>query len=221
MTLQDFIRFTTDSLNNLSNNLGSILPNIIAAIVIFLIGLIVAAVLVRIWSEVTKVVNLEKSLSSIEAYSNLVKANKSLSVSEIVSSLLWWVLVLAFATAALNSLGLKEVEATFAQFFSYLPRFVSGALILTIGSIFAWYASILINTIGTLAKLTAASLVAKLTSAAIIVFSLLAALSAFGLDSDMLKLASQVAIVATGLAFALGGKETAAEQIKKIRDSFK
>ena len=221
MTLQDFVRFTTESLNNLSKGLGALLPNIIAAIVIFLIGLIVAAVLVRVWAEVTKVISLEKSLSSIEAYAKLVKTNKSWSISEIVSSLIWWSLVLVFSIAALNSLGLKGIDAAFAQFFNYLPRVVSGSVILIVGSIFSWYAALLINTVGTLAKLATVALVAKLTSTAIMVFSLLTALSAFGLDSEMLKLISQVAIVATGLAFALGGREAAAEQIKKIKDSFK
>ena len=221
MTLQDFIKFTTDSLNTFSSNLGTILPNLVAALVIFLAGLIAASILVRIWVEITKVINLEKSLAGIDAYSNLVKTNKSLSISEVVSSLIWWSIVLVFSVASLKSLGLAEVDATFAQFFDSLPRFISGALILVIGSIFAWYASVLINAVGTLAKLAAVNLVAKATSIAIMIFSLLAALSTFGVDGEMLKLISQVAIVATGLAFALGGKELASEQLKKLKDSFK
>lgn len=221
MTLQDFIKFTTDSLNTFSSNLGEILPNLVAALVIFLVGLIAASILVRIWVEITKVINLEKSLAGIEAYANLVKTNKSLSISEVVSSLIWWSIVLVFSVAALKSLGLTEVDATFAQFFNYSSRFISGALILVIGSIFAWYASVLINAVGILAKLSAVNLVAKATSIAIMIFSLLAALSTFGVDSEMLKLISQVAIVATGLAFALGGKELASEQLKKLKDSFK
>ncbi len=221
MTLQDFIQFTTDSLNNLFNSLGTIVPNTFAALVIFLIGLIVSAVLVRVWSEVVKIVSLEKSLSSIGAYADLVKTNKNLAVSEIVSSLIWWLLMLAFLIASLNSLGLKEVDSRFAQFFSYLPSLASAALILALGSIFSWYASLLITAIGTLTKLTTVNLIAKLTSVAIMIFSLITALMTLGVSSEMLKLISQVAVIATGLAFALGGKEAAAEQIKKIKDSFK
>ncbi len=221
MTLQDFIKFTTDSLNTFSSSLGDILPNLVAALVIFLVGLIVASILVRIWMEITKVTNLEKSLSGIDAYSNLVKTNKSLSISEVVSSLIWWSIVLIFSVASLKSLGVAEVDATFAQFFNYLPRFISGALILVIGSLFAWYASVLINAVGTLAKLSAVNLVAKATSIAIMVFSLLSALVTFGVASEMLKLISQVTIIATGLAFALGGKDLASEQLKKLKDSFK
>lgn len=221
MTLQDFIRVTTDSLNNLSSALGSILPNLIAAIVIFLIGLIVAAILVRIWSEVTKVINLERSLGAIDAYQNLVKTNKSLSITEIVSGLVWWTIVLVFAIAALKALDLQEVDSSFALFFDYLPRLISGALILVIGSVFAWYSASLVSALGTLAKLAAASMISKLVSLAVMVFSLLAALSAFGVNGEMLKLIVQVTIVATGLAFALGGRDAASDQIKKIRDNFK
>jgi hypothetical protein len=221
MTLQDFLNFTTDSLNSFANSVTNFLPNALAGLVIFLIGLIIAAILVRVWTEIVKVISLEKSLSSIDSYSNLVKGNKNLSVSEVVSSLIWWSMVLVFSIAALKSLGLSEVDSAFGIFFDYLPQLVSGALILVIGSVFAWYTSIFISAVGNLAKLTNTAMIAKLSSTAVMIFALFAALAVFGVDNELLKLIAQVAIVATGLAFALGGKEAASEQIKKVRDSFK
>ncbi len=133
MKLQDFVNFTTEALNNTSHSLTNQVPSIVAAIVIFLVGLIVAAILVRVWSEIVKAVNLEKSLETLNTYADLVKANKTLTATNVVSNLVWWVVVVVFAVAALRSLDLKAVDATLARFFDYLPAIISGSLFLVLG----------------------------------------------------------------------------------------
>jgi len=221
MTLQDSFRFTTESLNNLANGLGFILPSLIFAIIVFLIGLVVAGILMRVWEEIAKAISLEKSLGSIGAYADLIKSNRSYSISEMISNLIWWLTVLTFSIAALKSLGVKEVDEAFSLFFNYLPKLTSGTLVLIVGSVFAMYAGLLISLAGTLLKLSASGLVAKVISLVILVFSVFSALTVFGVASDMQKLLAQVAIVASGLAFALGGKDIAAKQIEKLKDYFK
>ncbi len=221
MTLQDYISLVTNSLSNYSDSKTSIAISIVAGLLIFLLGLVVASLLRRVWIEIAKFLNLEKSLSGIDTYSDLVKTSKNLSVTELLGSLIWWTIVLIFLVPALKALGLNQVDAVLGQLLNYVPAVITASLYLLIGSLFAWYAHLLILGVASLTKISAAAAIARLVSFVILVFSGLLAIKALGVNEETLRLIVMASIASTALAFGLAGKDTASDILKRSKDLVK
>ena len=221
MTLQDYINLVTNSLSSYFNGKNSIVIPVIVALIIFLLGVVVATILRQLWVSIVKFLNLEKSLSGIEAYSSLVKASKNLSVTELLGNFIWWSIVLIFLLPALKALGLKEIDTVLGQFISYVPAAITAGLYLLFGAVFAWFANQVIFGVTQLTKISAATMIARLVSFAILVFSALLAVKALGVSEEMIRFIVIAAIAAFALAFGLAGKETASDILKKGKDLVK
>lgn len=221
MTLQDYLNLVTDSLGNYINYKGSIGIPIVVALIILFLGLVVATVLKRVWVEIVKFLGLEKTFSGLDFYSLLTKTNKNLSLTEIVGSIIWWSVVIVFLVPALKALGINQVDQALGQLFGYIPIAIIAALYLSVGSLIAWFAYLIVLGVGSLIKVPAAGSIAKLVSVAIVVFSLLLSLKALGVSEEMVRFIVLGTIAASALALGLAGKDFAADILKKTREIIK
>ncbi len=221
MSLQDYIGLVNDSFDSFFYGKSLVLIPFIAALTIFIVGLLVATVLKILWIEIAKFLNLEKSFLKIDSYSSLVKSNKNLSVTELLGSLIWWSLVLIFLFSALKALNFYQIDLVLNQLLGYLPFAVVGGLYLFLGSIFAWFAFLLFSAVGTLTKIPGSITIARLVATSIIVFSVLGALTAFGISSEFIRYIIFAVLAASALAFGLVGKDLATDILKKARDTIK
>ena len=82
----------SDSLTATAN----LLPNLLAAIVIFIVGVVVAAILRNVLLRVLDAANFESALSPTGIPQALKKAETSLTVSGLLGELLRWFIILIF-----------------------------------------------------------------------------------------------------------------------------
>ncbi|MDP2671515.1 MAG: hypothetical protein Q8P13_03615 [bacterium] len=221
MTLQDYINLTQDSINNFFNGLGPTLSNIVAAIVIFAIGLIIGSILKRVWEEISKAVSLERSLSGWDAYQKLTKAHDGVDLTSFVGELLRWLSVIVFLLPAIDALGIAGGQSVLSAVMGYLPNVVVASLFLVVGFVISWFIHRLVMVAGVLVDKNPSHLIADVAALAVIVFALLGALQQLGLGADLIRFFVLAGFAATALAFGLAGKDTAAELIKKFMDRAK
>lgn len=221
MKLQDSINISSDVLKNFSHALNLLFFPLISAIVIFILGLVVATLLQKFWTEVAKLVGFEKSLAKMNNYQLLSKVNKSATVTEVVSSIIWWGTVLATLVTAVEVLGIKEVNTVFNSYFNLLPTFITASAFLLVGALVASFANLLIGIVGSLANFPMFSWVGRFIAVAIMIFSVIFALQTLKVSSEMLRFAEIAFIASVALAFSLAGKELATDIIKKVRDLVK
>ncbi len=221
MTLQDYINLVSNSLRDYFKGIGPVITPIIVALIIFIVGIIVAMILRMVWVEITKFLNLEKNIAKLEAYSTLVKTNKSLSVTELVGSLVWWSAVIVFVVPALKAFGINQVNQVLNHVFGYVPVAIVGALYLSIGALVAWFAYNIISGVGAAIKVPASGSIAKVVSAAVVVFSLLISLRTLGVSDEMVRFMILGVLSASALAFGLAGKDLAADILKKAKEMLK
>lgn len=221
MKLQDSINISSETIKNFSHALNLLWFPLISAIVIFVLGLIVATLLQKLWVEVAKLIGFEKSLAKLGNYQLLSKFDKSATVTEIVSSLIWWSTVLVSLVAAVEILGIKEVNTVFSSYLSLLPGFIIAASFLLVGGLIASFANLLIGAVGALAGFPMFSWVGRFVAAAIVILSVVLALQTFKVSSEMMRLTEIAFIASVALAFGLAGKDLAADIIKKLRDLVK
>ncbi len=204
----------------------SFLPGVILAVVILIIGVVVAGL---VGKAVAHVINMTKvngllEKTAIKDWSN--KAGFHLNVGGLIGWLVKWFFILAFLVGSFNVLGLSEVNMFLQQIvLFYLPRVIIAVLIVVVGSVLAEIASKAVSGSARVADIASATLAGSLAKWAIWITTILFALNQLGIGSDLIQ-PLWMAIVAGlalafGLSFGLGGKEHASRVLDRISDSIR
>lgn len=198
------------------------LPNLLAAITIFIIGVVVGSVLRRVLIRLLEAVSFEKALSTTGIPQALKRTETTLTVSNLLGELLRWFAILIFLLPAVDQLGLGAVNDVLKSLLLYIPNVVVAVIIVAIGAIFAKIARDFVTATATGLGAQLAQVVGEVARWAIIIFAFLAALNQLGVATDLIRIlfTGFVAMVAIagGLAFGLGGKETAEKVLRRFFD---
>jgi len=220
--MQDITNAVTEAITQSLESTADFLPNLLIAIVIFLIGVVVAVILRNILVRALNLVDFEKNLSNTGIPESLKRADSSLTVTKLLGELLRWFVILVFLIPAVDQLGLSQVNDVIKSLLDYIPNVVVAVIIVTVGSVFAKIAKDFVTaTASSLGTQTARS-AGQVARWSIVIFTFLAALSQLGVAQDLIKIffTGFVAMlaIAGGLAFGLGGKDTAEGILKKVRE---
>ncbi len=220
--MQDVANAITGAVSESLKAVAYFLPNLIAAIFIFIVGVVIAVIIRNLLVRLLNLINLEKNLANTGIPESLRKADSSLSVTKLLGELVRWSVILVFLIPAFHQLGLEEVNVVIRALLSYLPNVLVAVIIVTVGVVFAKIARDFVTATASSIGRQTARTVGQIARWSIIVFSLLAASAQLGVAQDLIKIlfTGFVAMVAIagGLAFGLGGKETAESVLKKMRE---
>ena len=196
-------------------------PNILGAFLILLIGWVVAIVLEKLIDQLLRVIGIQGLSEKTKIEDAIKKMNIKKDLSALVAALFKWVVLAVVFLAAADALNLPAVAAFFAKILDYLPEVVSGAAVLLIGVVLA---NFLANVVGGAvrgADLGFASLVSTVVKYAVIIFAFLAALAQLGVATVLIQTLFTgfvaFAAIAGGLAFGLGGQESAKDWLDKFQ----
>ncbi|OGY29840.1 MAG: hypothetical protein A3F35_02490 [Candidatus Woykebacteria bacterium RIFCSPHIGHO2_12_FULL_45_10] len=221
--MQQISTAVVDAITDSLKATAKFLPSLIAAIVIFVIGVIVATILKRALISLLEAINFESWLSNTGITEALKKADKNLSVSKLLGELLRWFTILIFLLPAVDQLGLGAVNDVLRSLLLYIPNVVVAVIIVAVGAVAAKLARDFVTATATGVGTQFSTVVGRVAQVAIIVFAVLAALTQLGVAPDLIKIlfTGFVAMVAIagGLAFGLGGKDVAAGILESIRQS--
>lgn len=203
--------------------LYSFLPSVILAIILFIIGVMIAGF---IGKAIAHVINLTKvnSLLDRTALKEMVnRAGFHLNVGGLIGWLVQWLLILAFLVGALNLLGLSDVNVFLQQIvLFYLPRVIVAVLIVVVGSVLAEAASKAVTGSAKVANVSSANLAGSIAKWAIWITTILFGLNQLGIGADLVQTLWMGIVVALslafGLSFGLGGKEHASKVLDKVSD---
>lgn len=202
------------------------LPRILAAIVVFLIGWIIATILYRVVVEVVKVLKIDDALKGAGLHDAAKEAGLRLDAGAFLGTLVMWFTALVFLVASLEILGFSVVTVFLERVvLLYLPQVIIASLILILGAIVAEVVRGLVSGSAKAAGAHSANLAGSVAKWAIWVFAVLAALDQLGVASAFVQTIFTGFVVALslafGLAFGLGGKDAAADAIRHMRDEIK
>ncbi len=218
-TWADVILF---SLQNLWQGFVMFLPTLIGAIVIFFVGLIVAAGLGKIVEKLVNALRLNRLLEQLGLSKVLERADLRLNSGRFVGLLVQWFFVIVTLLAISDILSLNAFSDFLTQVLLYVPNVVIAVLIMLAGVVVASFGAKLIRASVLAARLHSAHFLGALTKWAVLVFAFLAALSQLGIAGALVNtlIMGFVAMlaIAGGLAFGLGGKDVAAAWLEKLRE---
>lgn len=197
-------------------------PNIIVSVIIFVVGWVVGVVLGKWVMQLISALKVDKALASLGIDEIVSKAGYRLDSGAFVGALARWFIIIVFLVAALDVLGLSQVNIFLQQVvLGYLPNVIVAALILVVAGVLSEPVQKIVTGSVKAAGVRSAELAGGVARWAIWVFALLAALNQLGVAGPFLQtlFTGVVAMLAlaAGLAFGLGGKESAARYLEKLR----
>lgn len=199
---------------------ANFLPNLIVSIIIFIIGVIVAAVIRRALIKLLEVINFEKTLNLTGIPQALKKTQSTFTVSGLLGELVRWFVILIFLIPSIDQLGLGAANEVLKSLLLYIPNVAVAVIIVTVGAIFAKIGRDFVTATATRLNADLAQIIGEVARWSIIIFSLLAALNQLGVATDLIRIlfTGFVAMlaIAGGLAFGLGGKETAEKLLRRF-----
>lgn len=189
-------------------------PYIIGALLILVIGWIVAGWVGTIITKVAHAIKVDEVGDKVGINQFLKKSGTPLRASGIFGEIVKWVIRLVFVEMAAAQLGMAQVTAVINQILGFIPNVVVAILILGVGAFLGQMLGGLARGFFSESKVGNPELMARLVNIAILAFAVIAALNqlqiaAIVVNTLYIGLVAAVAI-ACGLAFGLGGRDTAA-----------
>lgn len=217
MVIQSWAEVVVASMQNLWANIVRFVPNIIGAIVVFVIGLIVASALGTLVEKLFDAIKFDSFLNRIGLEPYFKRAGLRLRGAHFLGRVVFWFLVIVFLLAVSDALGLFALSGFLRDVLLFVPHVVVAVLIMLAAVVLANLARRLINASVTSAQLHGAHFLGNLAWWSIVIFGLLAALVQLNVAVTIINTVVMGVVamfaLAGGLAFGLGGRETASRWI--------
>ena len=204
----------------------AIIPHLFWAIVIFVVGWVIASFIGKLIAHLIKAVKLDQMLEQA-GFGNVVKrAGLALDSGAFIGGLVKWFIIVVSLVAAFDVLGLSQVNLFLRTVvLLYLPQVIVAVLIFLVSIVIADVLSRIVVSSAKTAGVTSANFLGTITKWAIWIFAFLAALAQLQIAEGFINTLFTGIIVALsvafGLAFGLGGQEAAARFIEKTREEIK
>ncbi|MBI3076370.1 MAG: hypothetical protein HYY85_05165 [Deltaproteobacteria bacterium] len=199
--------------------LANFLPNIFAAGVIVIAGYFFAKLVQLATVKLLAWIHFEQAAEKSGIKEVLEKGAIRQSPSELIGLLIYWLLVLLVMVTALNALGLPVVSDLLNEILLYIPQVIAAVVVLILGLLFANFFATAVQTACSNAKIVQAENFGKVAKYAIVVFAVGMAMEQLGIATEMVLAAFVLLFgavcLAAALAFGIGGREIAAEFLRK------
>lgn len=205
----------TTIVSNFLTGIALFLPQFIAGLLILLIGMIIAGIIKDLVMGFFKLIQIEKWTKD--------SATTNLKIwPEIIAELMRWTVLIVFLVSAVETWGIKRVGELLNQLLLYLPNVFVAVVMGLVGVVVG-------NLVSDVVRHGAKGLgsqqtgsLATLARYAVFVFTGLLVLHQLGVAADLIRIlfTGIVAMMALagGLAFGLGGQDTARDVLKGLRE---
>ena len=197
----------------LQNFLG-FLPQLVGAILVLVFGWIIAGFVAGLVERVLNRIGFERAAQSTGISGFVQRSGSEWTVSKVVAEIVKWFIRLIALQAAASILGMDQVSQIINSILLWLPNLVVALAIIVVGALIARFVAGVVRGATSEMGFANPDLIATMAKYAILVFAAIAAVDQLGIAATVVQtlftgLVVTVAL-AFGLAFGLGGQQTAA-----------
>lgn len=197
------------------------LPVLLGVLVILIVGWLVAKAIKRIIDWLLKLIRFDALADKAGISEILKKGNLGISAGEVISSLVYWLMMIMVLVMAVDALGLPKASDVLASLFAYVPKVIAALLVLVVAMFLASFVSGIVRTAAGNANLPKPEMFAGVSQWAIIIFAVTISLEQLGIASLLVTTTFNIILgsvcLALAIAFGLGGKDTAAKYLEGLK----
>jgi hypothetical protein len=139
--MMEFLSLILEPLQEVYLNFKAFLPNLLAMLVILIMGILLARILRAILVRFLKAINFDSWSDRMGVTTLLRKGDLWSKPSLALGAIFFWIQVIVVLMAGMSALKISAIDQLVAQFFMYLPRAFSAVLILIVGYVLAGFLS--------------------------------------------------------------------------------
>lgn len=199
-------------------------PNLVAALVILLVGWIVAKMVASVVERILGVVKVDMAAEKAGLNDILAKGDVKKSFSEILAAIVYWLIILMVLATAVQPLRLTVASELISRMVDYVPSVIAALFVLIFGGLLASFGGGLVQTAAGNARLRHARTLGQTTRVVIVMLSIIVALEQLRIGL-IIGLAVNILLASVGIGFAiavgLGCKDQVARWVNQFVNSLK
>ncbi|MCC7004704.1 hypothetical protein IT397_02185 [Candidatus Nomurabacteria bacterium] len=209
------------ALVEVSKTVGNFAPKLVLAVVVFLLGWIIAIGISTLVAQIIKFVRLDNLLKMASLEEVTKRAGINLNSGRFLGELVRWFLVIIVLMASFEILGLVQVNDFLKTgVLPYIPQVIAAVLILLVSVVIADFMRKVVSGAAQAAGVKSSAFLGSVAKWAIWIFAILAALVQLQIAVSIINILFTGVVVALalalGLSFGLGGQEAAAKYLAKL-----
>lgn len=185
------------------SKIAAFLPNLIATIVILVVGVILAKLLSRWSGKLLGKIGLDHLCQRIGITESMAKAGMEKTPSEILGKFIYFFILLIVTLTAAETLGLERITAILDDFVLYLPKVLGALFVILVGMFIAHVVKQSIHTAVNKMGMEYASSVARLAQIIIFVTTFSLAVGQLEIETQMLNIVFAIVLGSLGAAAAI------------------
>lgn len=200
------------------NAIESLIPKLVSgaqiffsALLLFLVGWLIARSLSYVVNKLLVKVNFDAFANRVGVVKMLEKAESKLTASQLISKTVYWIIMMLFVVSVTDYIGLKVISEQLTQLINLLPKLFSGLILFFVGmAIVGFIRNILWAATGSLG-ISQGRLMGSLVYYFLMVMVTITALNQVGIDTSLitqnLSLIIGAVLVAGAISYGLASRE--------------
>lgn len=196
-----------------AEQVGGVLPALIAAILILLTGYFLARQIQKWVDDALKRLDFNRVAKAGHLDEVVQRTGSRLDPVRATAKLVFWLVMLVVVLLASTALGLESVSEMFGQMLAFIPTLIAAIVIVILGIIVGEFVrGLILASAGTVSGVPT---VAKMAKGAVVIIAIFMALQQVGVAEEIVTATFTLTLgavaLAAALAFGLGNRELAGE----------
>jgi hypothetical protein len=210
-----------DPVREMLTKIMAYLPVLLGALVILIVGWLIAKAIKQLVDWLLTTIRFDTLADKAGIAEVLKKGNLKTTASQILSGLVYWLIMIMVLVIVVNALGLPKASDILESLFAYVPKVIGALFVLVVAMFLANFVSGIVRTAAGNANLPRPEMFAGISRWAIIIFAITISLGELGIATLLVTTTFNIILggicLALALAFGLGGKDAAAKYIEEIK----
>ena len=216
--MENFFNLILEPLKELFLKFKTFMPNLLAMLVILLVGIVLARVIKVLLVKFLTAIKFD-SWSDRMGFTKLMrKGDLWAKPSAILGEMVFWLLIIITLMSGLNALQIPAIDQLVGQFFSYIPRIFSAAMIMIVGYVVSGFISRTVLITAANSGFHYAKILAKAVNTLLIVLILAMVMEQLQIAPSIVLAAFSIVfggiVIALAISFGVGGIAAAKRMIE-------
>jgi hypothetical protein len=208
-------------LEQMLSKITGFIPTLIGALLILIVGWVVAKIIKKVVYRLLRVIQFDKIADKAGISNVLIKGGIKLTVTQMMSVLAYWLVMIMVLVMVVNALGLAVASQLLEGLLDYIPNVIAALFVLVLGLCIANFISGIVHTAASNANLPRPQMLGGISRWAIIIFAGTVSLRELGIAPELVISIFSILFggicLALALAFGLGGKDIAAKYLEELK----
>jgi hypothetical protein len=209
-----------DTFNNLATQFADFTPRLIYCIVILILGYFLARIISMVVKNILERVGFDKIGNRLNEISIIKQLKTEIKLSEIISKVLYYFVLLIFLPIATETLGVAAITDMVLSLVGFIPSIIAAAIMLQVGILLADAVKGAVITLCRSFNVPSARLVGNLVFAFFVIITLISALGQIGINTELIESSFIMLIGGVVMAFSLGYGIASRDVLSNMISSF-